>query len=227
MELISPSYDILTPISYEGQAELSLIETAARTCYKSEGNNDGDYDKTKRFIKGLIKRHHDAMLEHSFLSVRFVCSRGVSHELVRHRHFSFAQESTRYCDYEGGIKFVKPYWYDSASFNDKKIFEDSLINVEKEYNYYRDCGRSPQECREILPNCTKTEIVVSGNYREWRHALSLRAANTTGPAHPDMNALMCPLLQELYNTLPIIFDDLYGIMFLDKQASKFITSFKC
>lgn len=228
MELIEPKHEILTPISHEGCGELMFIETVARTCYQSEMvNADGDFEITKRMIKGLIKRHHDAMLEHSFLSVKFTCSRAISHELVRHRHFSFAQESTRYCNYGNKeMQFIKPSWYDNAPFNDKKIFEDNLISAEKLYNFYIDNGRTPQEAREILPNALKTEIVVSGNYREWRHMLSLRAANTTGPAHPDMNVLMCPLLIELHESLPVIFDDIYDVMMNDVHAAKYVKSFK-
>lgn len=237
MKIIEPSYKILTPISDGGQSELRLIETVARTCYKSEGNNEGDFDKTKKFIKGLIKRGHDAMLEHSFLSVKFVCDRGVSHELVRHRHGSFAQESTRYCNYSNDkfgneLTFVEPWWFKYSQ--DDFVIDDSsnrFINFCKATEtVYLDLVNknclTPQAAREILINSIKTEIVVTTNYREWRHILNLRAANATGPAHPDMNRLMCPLLQELKESIPIMFDDVYDKMLDDKQAAQFIEGFK-
>jgi thymidylate synthase (FAD) len=223
MKLIDSSYEIAFC-----ETGVDLIEKCARTCYKSEANNNGDEEKTKKFVKGLIKRGHEAMLEHSFLSVKFTTDRGVSHEIVRNRLFSFAQESTRYCNYnkDDDIVFIKPYWYDHASPNDKMIFEEHLEDVEKLYNYLIEGGHKPQEARAILPNCLKTEIVVSGNYREWRHFLKLRAANSTGPAHPDMNKLVCPLLIELHDRIPVIFDDVYEMMLDDKDAAKWIGSFK-
>jgi thymidylate synthase (FAD) len=223
MKLIDSSYEIAFC-----ETGVDLIEKCARTCYKSEASNNGDEEKTKKFVKGLIKRGHEAMLEHSFLSVKFTTDRGVSHEIVRNRLFSFAQESTRYCNYnkDDDIVFIKPYWYDYASPNDKMIFEEHLEDVEKLYNYLIEGGHKPQEARAILPNCLKTEIVVSGNYREWRHFLKLRAANSTGPAHPDMNKLVCPLLIELHDQIPVIFDDVYEMMLDDKDAAKWIGSFK-
>lgn len=227
MNLIKPGYKILTPISDQGWAELTFIEDVARYCYKSEANNDGDFEKTKKFVKGLISRGHHAMLEHSMLTVAFLTDRGVSHEIVRHRHFSFAQESTRYCNYTkdkfgSELTFIEPYWYDSASYNDKKIFEEQCKATEKTYLYQIDSGLQPQGARAILPNAIKTEIVVTGNYREWRHFLSLRAANSTGKAHPDMNRIACPLLLELHETIPVIFDDVYEMMLQSKDAMKWI-----
>lgn len=242
MKLIYPGYEIAfaaSGIPFPGSTEpmtkscelplyVYYIETVARTCYQSEVNNDGDPEVTKRFDRGLITRQHDAMLEHSLLSVKFICDRSISHELVRHRHFSFAQESTRYCNYnkDEDIVFIKPYWYDKASPNDRMIFEEHLEDVEKLYNYLIEGGYKPQEARDILPGCLKTSIVVSGNFREWRHMLKLRAANSTGPAHPAMNQLMCPLLIELHERIPVIFDDVYEMMLDDKDAAKWIGSFK-
>lgn len=228
--IIDPHTDILTQIKGN---EYSLIEEAARTCYKSEGSNpDNDPEISKRFVKGLIKRGHEAMLEHSILSVRFVTDRGVSHEIIRHRHFSFAQESTRYVDYNdggkaGGLVFIRPFWYNDASFNDQKVFDEYLTSAVSTYNYFRDGGHTPQECRDVLPNCTKTEIVVTGNYREWRHFFKLRAANTTGPAHPNMNRVACPLLVMLHELVPVVFDDIYEVMTNDKQAQKYMTVPNC
>lgn len=236
MKIIEPYYEILTPISDGGQTELRLIETVARTCYKSEANNEGDFEKTKKFIKGLIKRDHEAMLEHSFLSVKFVCDRGVSHELVRHRHGSFAQESTRYCNYSNDkfgneLTFIEPWWFKYSKGNyivdDTKKFVDHCKSTEDIYlELINKNHLTPQATRAVLSNAIKTEVVISTNYREWRHILSLRAANTTGPAHPDMNRLMCPLLLELKESVPIVFDDVYDKMLDDKQAAQFIESFK-
>ena len=221
MKLIKPSYEILTPISENAETELKFIEQIARTCYKSQGNNH------EAMIRSLIKNGHHAMLEHSILTVKFIVDRGITHELVRHRESSFAQESTRYCNYSNEkfgneLTFIEPFWYDGASYNDKKIFEEYCANVERTYMYFIDSGHTPQEDRAVLPNCIKSEIVLTANYREWRHIFSLRAANTTGKAHPDMNAIMCPLLQEIKSKIPVIFDDVYETMLEDNQAVKFL-----
>ena len=114
MPFIKPGYEILTPI--DGLAELQAIERAARVCYKSEAAITEDGESAKKLIRRLIKSGHEAMLEHSFLSVEFTVDRGVTHELVRHRLCSFAQESTRYCNYFAekfgkSVKFVIPYFF--------------------------------------------------------------------------------------------------------------------
>ena len=99
MKTLKAGYEILTPISENGLAELQHIERIGRVCYKSEGKITQDGESAKKFVKMLIDRGHEAMLEHSTLSVKFTVDRGVSHEIVRHRIASFAQESTRYVNY--------------------------------------------------------------------------------------------------------------------------------
>ena len=95
MKLIKPSYEILTDI--DGKAMLRAIEVAGRTCYKSEDKiTDASAEK---FVSTIVKSGHHSVIEHQSFSVRFICDRGVSHEIVRHRLASFSQESTRYCNY--------------------------------------------------------------------------------------------------------------------------------
>lgn len=113
MKIIKAGYEILTPISENGIKELRHIEMIGRTCYKSEDKITKDGESARKFVKMIIDRGHEAMIEHSSLSVKFVVDRGVSHELVRHRIASFAQESTRYCNYskdkfDNGLTFIKP-----------------------------------------------------------------------------------------------------------------------
>ena len=207
MKVINPSFEILTPITGN---ELKLIEAAGRTCYKSE-NNITD-ESSKKFVAGLIKRGHEAMLEHSFLSIRFICDRGVSHELVRHRLASFAQESTRYCNYNkdkfgNELTFIKPLFFDPNTY-DYRMWENAMEQAEYRYMQLIQNGRTPQEARSVLPNSVKTEVVMSTNYREWRHFFKLRAARATGPAHPQMEELTRPLLEELKKLIPVVFDDI-------------------
>jgi len=130
MRIILPSFEILTPISDDGIEELKQIERAARTCYKSEGKITEDGESAKKVVSMLISKGHEAMLEHSQLSVKFITDRGVSHELVRHRLCSFAQESTRWCDYanggkfEGGLTFILPYEFNAAFMKNNDIRDE-------------------------------------------------------------------------------------------------------
>lgn len=190
--IAEPSYKILTPISEDGIEELQLIELAARTCYKSEDKITEDGESAKKMVKMLIEKGHEAMLEHSFLSVRFLCDYGVSHELVNYPQNSFGNE----------LIFVKPNWVNEFNYDSWAEF---IKNIERGYFILLTAGYTYQEARTILPNCLANEIVVSTNYREWRHILALRTAPS---AHPDMRRTMIPLLKYLQVRIPIIFDDI-------------------
>lgn len=208
MKIINASTEILTPITGD---EIRRIEYAGRTCYKSEDKITDD--SAKKFVENLIKRGHEAMLEHSSLSVKFICDRGVSHELVRHRLASFAQESTRYCNcskdkFGKELTFIKPIFLEEGS-DSYKYWENAMADAEISYFSMLDSGCTPQEARSVLPNSIKTEVVMTANYREWRHFFWLRAARKTGPAHPQMEELTVPLLKEVVNKIPVVFDDIY------------------
>jgi thymidylate synthase (FAD) len=209
MKIIEPYYQILPDISEGGIKELQFIEKAARTCYKSEDKITQDGESAKRLVKQLIQSGHEAMLEHSSLSVKFVVDRGVSHEIVRHRLFSFAQESTRYCNYSKGkfgseLTFIEPCFWDEDS-NFYLMWKLCCMEAEKDYIRFIEDGATPQEARTVLPNSVKTELIVTGNYREWRHFLKLR---TDKAAHPQMREVAIPLLKELQRRIPIVFDDI-------------------
>lgn len=208
MKVIEPGYQILSPIN---GTELQLIERAGRTCYKSEDKITDE--SAKQFVAGLIKRQHEAMLEHSSLSIRFICDRGVSHELVRHRIASFAQESTRYCNYSkdkfgNELTFIRPFFWDKNSFEYSRWLEVCKMAEDEYCRLMSQPGCTPQEARSILPNSIKTEVVMTTNYREWRHFFKLRAARATGPAHPQMEQITRPLLEELKILIPVVFDDI-------------------
>lgn len=214
MKVIKPGYEILTDITGN---ELKLIELAGRTCYKSEDKITDD--SAKKFVSNIIKRGHEAMLEHSILSVKFVCDRGVSHELVRHRLASFAQESTRYCNYSkdkfgNELTFIEPFFFRRKGTSDRdngalyNIWVDACEFSENTYLRMLELGATPQEARSVLPNSIKTEVVVTMNYREWRHFFKLRAARATGPAHPQMEEIARPLLEEVKRLIPVVFDDI-------------------
>lgn len=219
MKLIKQSFEILTDISPGGIKELQMIEKAGRTCYKSEDKISPDGESAKRFVGMLIKNGHEAMIEHGpSLSVKFICSRGVSHEIVRHRLFSFAQESTRYCNYSSGkfgseCTFIVPPdqdWSDEPEeYTCPAVFKTywlySMHNAEDDYKYFIELGWKPEQARDVLPNALKTEIVVTGNYREWRHFFKLR---TDAAAHPHIRLLAKSLLDDIKTKIPVVFDDL-------------------
>lgn len=199
MKLINQSHEILSL----PENPLQMIEAAGRTCYKSEGKiTDGSAEE---FVRKIISRGHHAMLEFGDITVRFVTNRGITHELVRHRLCSFAQESTRYVRYDGEMEFIIPSWWDNCLAYNKRVFIDALEFSERTYQELLTLGWSPQKAREVLPNALKTEIVMKGNIREWRHILKLR---TPKAAHPQMVDLMVPLHQELKERVPLVFDDI-------------------
>jgi thymidylate synthase (FAD) len=215
MILIKPSYKILTEI--DRPAMLRRIEAAGRTCYKSE--NKITNDSAHAFVKKIILSGHLSVIEHIDLSVRFVVDRGVSHELVRHRLASFSQESTRYCNYKGGVTFIIPPWVNiepgaycdipGHEFASNCLMDNQwywmMSTAEQTYLALLKLGWTPQQARSVLPNSLKTEIVMTANLREWRHIFKLRCANA---AHPQMREIMCPLLDVLKEELPEVFGDI-------------------
>lgn len=213
MTVIEPSVEILIPIN--GLEVLKTIELAGRTCYKSEASITED--SCKNFVAMLIKRGHEAMLEHYNVSFKIVCDRGVTHEIVRHRIASYAQESTRYVNYnKKGMQFINPsFWqYDCVQEGSpipnevkmKNIWHVHMEACERAYNELIELGAKPEEARSVLPNSLKTEIVITMNLRELRHFLKLR---TSKYAHPQMVQVATMLLIELVSKIPVVFDDIY------------------
>lgn len=218
MLLVKPSAEILR-ITTDA---LELIEIAGRTCYKSE--NSITNDSSQKFTQMLLKRGHESVLEHATATVRFICDRGVTHEIVRHRLASYSQESTRYCDYNGGhVAFIIPPWCRfrpgeaSLSTDDLALSTiNSMVDpdsfwlysmqvAENNYKKLRKLGWRPEQVRSILPNSLKTEIVMTANFREWRHFFKLR---TSPAAHPQMREVAVPLLLSMKEKVPVLFDDL-------------------
>jgi thymidylate synthase (FAD) len=205
MLIVEQSHQILTPIDEEGIYK--SIELAGRTAYKSEYKMTAD--SAEKFILSIISMGHESVIEHISLSVKFITDRGVTHELVRHRLCAYTQESTRYCNYASkDISFIRPVFWGINDINFNwwiKAMEQSEVL----YNSMMLGGAKPQEARTVLPNSLKTEIVTTANLREWRHILKLRTAKD---AHPQMRALMLPLLKELKVRLPLIFKDIGEIV---------------
>lgn len=205
MKIVKPSIELIDEI--DGQHILDKIERIGRICYKSEASiSDGS---AELFVRNLIKRGHESVLEHISITVKVICDRGVSHEIVRHRIASYTQESSRYCNYSKGafngeITVIEPsFWKrDTYQYNSWKTAAEM---AEKSYMIMIQNCATPQEARSVLPNSLKTELVMTMNLREWRHFLKLRTAKN---AHPQMREVAGMILKEFKDKMPVIFDDI-------------------
>lgn len=205
MKIVQPSYQILTDIN--PKTMLKVVELAGRTCYKTEDKitEDSYLPFTDKIVNQF--RHH-SVLEHTSLSVKFVCNRGFSHEMVRHRLASYSQESTRYVNYskdksDNQITVIEPCWFSKESTK-YDLWYLAMHNAETTYLDLIRMGATAGEARGVLPIDTKTEIVVTANLREWIHIFNMR---TAPQAHKSMQQLMRPLLKELKTKIPVVFDE--------------------
>jgi thymidylate synthase (FAD) len=204
MIVIEPSYEI-EKLDY-GREILKRLERAGRTCYKSEERITDE--SAEAFVRMIIERGHLSVIEHDNMTVRFICDRGFSHELVRHRLVAYSQESTRYCNYSKGkfggeITVIdRCYWEE----DDPRYIQWQNACVEASLRYHKliGMGAKPEEARAVLPISLKTEIVATANLREWGHIFFQR---TSPKAHPQMRELMVPLLHEVQSRVPVIFDN--------------------
>ena len=190
---------------------LEVIERKGRTCYKSEDRITpvSAIDFCRRILSH--DPPHEAMIEHAYVSVRMITDRGVSHEIVRHRLASYAQESTRYCNYSkdkfgNEITVIRPVWLDMESKTSAAlVWEGACETAEMNYFDLLEHGWNAQQARSVLPNSLKTEIVMTANMREWRHFFKLRTAPA---AHPQMRELAIPILKEFQSRIPVLFDSI-------------------
>ncbi len=208
VKIIEQSYKIKTKL--DGLAILKNIEIAARTCYKSEDKITEDGESAKKMCRMLVKLGHTAMLEFGgMIHVLIISNRGLSHELVRHRLGTFAQESTRYCDYSkdkhgNEITVIKPIGLSKYS-QEYDLWVSAMVFSELIYIQLRDSGILPQIARGVLPIDIKTEISISTNPTHWRHIFKLR---TSSAAHPQIREIMLGILKDFKKKIPIIFDDI-------------------
>ncbi len=212
MNVIKPSIEIIDMKDYDEM--IRKIEKIGRVCYKSEGKITEE--SAERFIRNILNRGHESVIEHESVTVRMICDRGITHEIVRHRIASYSQESTRYCNYAGDkfnnqvtvIDLASGFEYDLSKENDRAKYEvwtEAMEYAEKSYFRMLQLGATPQEARSILPNSLKTEIVVTMNLRSWRNFFHLRCDSH---AHPQMREIANIALKEFKEKLPVFFADM-------------------
>lgn len=206
MKVIKP--DVVFVSLIDGAEILKRLEECGRVCYKSEDKiSEGSAEK---FLAGILKRGHEAVLEHASFTVKFICDRGVSHEIVRHRMASYCQESTRYCNYGKGrfgeeITVIAPCFW-AVDSDEMCQWRSAMQLAEAHYFRLLQLGASPQEARSVLPNSLKTEVVMTANIRQWRHFLHLRCSPA---AHPQMREVAQLLLEKVHAQIPVLFDDIW------------------
>ena len=197
MQVIKSSVELVNPMS--DKEALNITELATRVCYKSEDKmKEGSAEK---LIKGIIKSKHFGCLEHVNLTVKFICDRACSHQLVRHRLMSFNQKSQRYCK-EDNLEVIKPEGLENTS-----LWLESCRQAENAYAELIRRGEKPEVARGVLPNSTATEIYATANIREWRHFFELRCDKT---AQKDIRMLALELLCQMFEKYPVFFEDLVG-----------------
>lgn len=198
MEIVEPQVIVHTRI--DRKKFLKTLENRGRVCYKSESRITED--SAIPFVESIVSRQHLTVIEQKDVTVRFICDRGVSHELVRHRLTSPLQESTRYCNYgknAKGIRVIKPTFHSEES---EFWWTTAMRDAEDSYTRMLALGCSPQLARSVLPNSLKTELVLKANLREWMWILRMR---TSDAAHPQARDLAVPLLKYFRKKLPEIF----------------------
>jgi thymidylate synthase (FAD) len=201
MRVIAPTARFEDEI--DGAAIIKKIELCGRVCYKSEDKIKAD--SANEFVRKIIARGHESVLEHVSLTARFICDRGVTHEIVRHRIASYSQESTRYCNYGGGeVVFIKPCFCEEGS-PEYEVWHEACRLSEEYYNKMLNMGMTPQLARSVLPNSLKTELIMTANLREWRHFFKLRLSSG---AHVQMREVARILFEEAKSKIPVIFDDI-------------------
>lgn len=214
MKIIEPSVELIDDI--DGEQILRKIELCGKVSRKSKL---GD---AENFVRSIIKRGHESVLEHVSLTFHITCDRAIMAELTRHRHASFTVESTRYVKYDE-LTFIRPHLQSSTYGMCEEKYEDALVKnqsyfvltnfafesqmrkVEEFYQQLIDGGVPPEQARAVLPLCLATELYMTANLRELRHILKLR---TDKAAHPQMRFVAGKILNILREKLPVIVEDI-------------------
>jgi thymidylate synthase (FAD) len=205
MLIVEPRVDFIVATPNIGQ----VIELGARNCYKSE-DKIGEGTDEKLFNQIVKQHHHDSVVEHGSITLRVVTDRAMLAQITRHRHFSFSVESQRYVNYSkdkfgNNVQFIKPYDIEEGTIV-YDIWCQAIADAETNYFKLLEQKCKPETARAVLPNCTKTEIVMTGNVRSWRQFFQLR---TAGHAQKDVQYISRLMYEAIIsNNVPAyLFDD--------------------
>ena len=202
MKIIEPSAELCDFVDTEDV--MKKLEACGRVSRQSGGRplyTYGAKKRTEEFVRMLIKRGHESVLEHVSLTFRIICDRAIMTELTRHRHASFTVESTRYVKYEE-IEVIQPIAHIPINIED---WEKSIRQAHQSYIFMLSGGCPPEQARAVLPNCLACELYMTANLRSWRHILKLR---TDKAAHPQMRQVMNQVLDIFKEKLPVIVEDI-------------------
>lgn len=219
MKIVEAQITQITPLN--GRAMLKQIEEIARTCYRSEDKITADGKSAEQIVKALVNAGHWAMLEHATISMRYLSNIAAYKDLTRHRHGSYAIESTRWCSYNKGkfgseIKFLDPVEIPKDTLK-YQVWLNSMEQAETNYMNLASMGAKPDELSLVLPQSTAAEFVITANLREWNHIFGLRAV---GHSRPCVRQIMQPTLELFHKEIPIVFDDVYNKMVSEKQKQR-------
>lgn len=217
MNIVQPYAKMLDVLDKEsGIKLLKKIEWCGRISHRSEEAQTDD--SWERFIKTVVLGHGDwSIVEHSSVTCDFLVDRGITHEIVRHRLFSYTQESTRFVNYEKKMPaaFIEPPGLtdecerapngEQVTLSSRQHWRHTISTAEGQYRSLIESGLPPQIARSVFPNALASRIIITGNLRNWRHFFIMR---TTKEAHPQMRQVTIPLLQEFKEKIPILFDDI-------------------
>ena len=209
MRIIEPSFKLLVndvPLDLMGETLLRWVEYNARISHRSEEKQTEN--SWQRFIQSVVVDKGDwSVAEHASVTAILRVDRGITHELVRHRHFSYTQESTRFVNYAKkgeDLEFICPVEIEAGSKADW-AFHAAVRSAEDEYLELLGLGIRPQAARSVLPNALAASISMTGNLRSWRQFFMAR---TTKETHPDFRRISIPMLAEFQRCIPILYADL-------------------
>jgi thymidylate synthase (FAD) len=194
-----PLVDLVNSSSYP----VDDIAYAARTCYNSHSKSTEESDK--KLVKGCVKSGHLSVLEHSFATFEIECSRACSHQLVRHRHFSYAQQSQRYVEVDDNTYFYMPLTIQQADTLAKETYSGALENALADYANLIARGIPKEDARYVLPNATTTAIVMTGNFRSWREFIQKRSIKQ---AQLEIRLIAFKVWEQLNEECPEVFSDI-------------------
>lgn len=180
---------------------MRFLERIGRTAWKSEGRITED--SAEPFVRGLLTKKHESVIEHVYVTAWMLTNRLVTHELVRHRLASYTQESTRYVNYAGTPRLIEPIRWDEYTEDQRHQWTAANLVAIAAYERLRDLGLSKQEARDVLPHDLAAEIVITANLRTWRHIFNLRCDIA---AYPQFRSLTHTLRASLREMLPVIFN---------------------